>query len=273
VHHGGRRSFGRLLPATQGEPLQEGLSGNPQGRPRMSRDLRADICDELAEPIEVKDESGRVLAISKQRALVKALVRKTLPRIVSVDPGHKRTPTGSPSVIQVWAPDGDRFYLLDQWRERASCSDFRSAFLDICRKHRPNIALIEDTGYGPSLIDKPPAFGWLTIVPCTPDSRSKRERLAAHLKAIRAGCINLPEGADWTDDYVEEFLTFPANCTDQVDATVQFLDKAGSAKWDGLRRPKVAIGAVALGSSPTPATPAPLSRAIGAVACASEWRR
>jgi len=72
----------------------------------------------------------------------------------------------------------------------------------LCRKHLPNIALIEDTGYGPSLIDKPPAFGWLTIVPCTPDSRSKRERLAAHLKAIRAGCIYLPEGADWTDDYV-----------------------------------------------------------------------
>src|SRR5215211_9198106 len=84
-------------------------------------------------------------------------VSSTLPRIVSVDPGHKRTPTGSPSVIQVWAPDGDRFYLLDQWRERDSCSDFRSAFLDVCRKHRPNIALIEDTGYGPSLIDKPPA--------------------------------------------------------------------------------------------------------------------
>jgi len=204
-------------------------------------------------------------------------VPAALPRIVSVDPGHKKTESGSPSVIQVWALDRDRFYLLDQWRERASCSDFRSAFVRLCRKHLPNIALIEDTGYGPSLIDKPPAFGWLTIVPCTPDSRSKRERLAAHLKAIRAGCIYLPEGADWTDDYVEEFLTFPANCTDQVDATVQFLDKAGSAKWDGLRRPKVAIGAVALYSSPIPTsappTPAPLSRAIGVVACASEWRR
>src|SRR5215208_2189032 len=58
--------------------FKKGVSGNPQGRPRMSRDLRADICDELAEPIEVKDESGRVLAISKQRALVKALVRKAL---------------------------------------------------------------------------------------------------------------------------------------------------------------------------------------------------
>jgi len=200
-------------------------------------------------------------------------VSSTLPRIVSVDPGHKRTPTGSPSVIQVWAPDGDRFYLLDQWRERASCSDFRSAFLDVCRKHRPNIALIEDTGYGPSLIDNPPASSWLTIVACTPDSRSKRERLAAHLMAIREGCIYLPEGADWTDDYVEEFLTFPANCTDQVDATVQFLDRARSAKWEGLRRPKVVTGGVALASSPRPATPAPLSRAIGAVACASDWRR
>jgi hypothetical protein len=58
--------------------FKKGVSGNPQGRPRMSRDLRADICDELAEPIEIKDESGRVLAISKQRALVKALVGKAL---------------------------------------------------------------------------------------------------------------------------------------------------------------------------------------------------
>ena len=58
--------------------FKKGVSGNPQGRPRMSRDLRADIYDELAEPIEIKDESGRVLAISKQRALVKALVRKAL---------------------------------------------------------------------------------------------------------------------------------------------------------------------------------------------------
>ena len=156
-------------------------------------------------------------------------VSPTLPRIVSVDPGHKRTPTGSPSVIQVWAPDRDRFYLLDQWRERARCSDFRSAFLDVCRKHRPNIAF------------------W--------------------------PCFRISWTADWTDDYVEEFLTFPANCTDQVDATVQFLDKVGSAKWHGLRRPKVAIGAVASHSSPTPATAAPLSRAIGAVACASDWRR
>jgi predicted phage terminase large subunit-like protein len=200
-------------------------------------------------------------------------VPSTLLRIVSVDPGHKRTPAGSPSVIQVWVLGDDRFYLIDQWRERAGFSDFRSAFVRLCRKHRPKIALIEDTGYGPSLIDKPPAFGWLTIVACTPDSRSKRERLAAHLKAIRAGCICLPEGADWTDDYVEEFLTFPANCTDQVDATVQFLDKARSTKWEGLRPPKVAIGAVASHLSPMPATPAPLSRAIGAVACASEWRR
>jgi hypothetical protein len=58
--------------------FKKGVSGNPQGRPRMSRDLCADIYDELAEPIEIKDESGRVLAISKQRALVKALVGKAL---------------------------------------------------------------------------------------------------------------------------------------------------------------------------------------------------
>src|SRR3954447_20628386 len=56
----------------------KGTSGNPSGRPRGSRDLRADLQDELAELISVNDEAGRAQRITKQRALVKAIVQKAL---------------------------------------------------------------------------------------------------------------------------------------------------------------------------------------------------
>ena len=56
----------------------KGTSGNPSGRPRGSRDLRADLQDELTELISVNDEAGGSRRITKQRALVKAIVQKAL---------------------------------------------------------------------------------------------------------------------------------------------------------------------------------------------------
>jgi len=67
--------YGRPPKATR---FAKGTSGNPSGRPRGSRDLRADLQDELAELISVNDEAGRAQRITKQRALVKAIVQKAL---------------------------------------------------------------------------------------------------------------------------------------------------------------------------------------------------
>jgi hypothetical protein len=49
--------------------------GNHKGRPRKSRNLKSDFQDEMAERITLK-EGNRSIRISKQRALVKALVVK-----------------------------------------------------------------------------------------------------------------------------------------------------------------------------------------------------
>jgi len=67
--------YGRPPKATR---FAKGTSGNPSGRPRGSRDLRADLQDELAELISVNDEAGGPQRITKQRALVKAIVQKAL---------------------------------------------------------------------------------------------------------------------------------------------------------------------------------------------------
>lgn len=57
--------YGRPPKATR---FAKGTSGNPSGRPRGSRDLRADLQDELAELISVNDEAGGPQRITKQRA-------------------------------------------------------------------------------------------------------------------------------------------------------------------------------------------------------------
>ncbi len=57
--------------------FQPGRSGNPRGRPRGTKNLKTDLIEELGEKILVRegDQSRRV---SKQRAVVKAVVARTL---------------------------------------------------------------------------------------------------------------------------------------------------------------------------------------------------
>ena len=53
--------------------FQPGQSGNPSGRPKNTRNFQTELLDELREEIAIR-ENGRERWISKQRAVVKALV-------------------------------------------------------------------------------------------------------------------------------------------------------------------------------------------------------
>jgi len=66
--------YGRPPRATRFQP---GRSGNPQGRPRGARNLATDLAEELGETIRIR-EGDRSLRVSKQRAMLKALVAKAL---------------------------------------------------------------------------------------------------------------------------------------------------------------------------------------------------
>jgi hypothetical protein len=57
--------------------FKPGQSGNAKGRPKGTANLRTDLRDELSEHIRVR-EGGRDLNVSKQRAMLKALVAKAL---------------------------------------------------------------------------------------------------------------------------------------------------------------------------------------------------
>ena len=57
--------------------FRPGQSGNPKGRAQGTKNLKTDLAEELQERILVR-EGERPLEISKQRAIVKTLVTKTL---------------------------------------------------------------------------------------------------------------------------------------------------------------------------------------------------
>ena len=66
--------YGNPPKNTQFKP---GQSGNPTGRPKGTKNLRTDLSEELAEKIAVT-EGGQQLVISKQRAMLKALMAKSI---------------------------------------------------------------------------------------------------------------------------------------------------------------------------------------------------
>jgi hypothetical protein len=57
--------------------FKPGQSGNPNGRPKGALNLKTDLRSELSERIQIR-EGERSLKVSKQRAMLKALVAKAL---------------------------------------------------------------------------------------------------------------------------------------------------------------------------------------------------
>ncbi len=66
--------YGKPPKQTQFKP---GQSGNPRGRPKGTKNLKTDLMEELSEMISVR-EGDRSQNVSKQRAVVKTFVARTL---------------------------------------------------------------------------------------------------------------------------------------------------------------------------------------------------
>lgn len=64
--------YGKPPKHTQFPP---GQSGNPKGKPKGTKDFRADLAEELAQRVQVS-EGGKKITVSKQRLVIKRLFEK-----------------------------------------------------------------------------------------------------------------------------------------------------------------------------------------------------
>ncbi len=161
---------------------------------------------------------------------------RTLPVVVSVDPGQSDRSSASYSVIQAWVQvEANKHLLVDQWREQCRSEELQSAFWQFVARFQPAACLIEDTANGSALIDRAKRKKWFKVIPIIPDGRSKAARLVAHIDTIKHGHIQLPGLAKWREAYITEFLEFPRGRNDdQVDATTQYLDYMSAAEMKKL---------------------------------------
>lgn len=114
--------YGRPPQASRFKP---GQSGNPNGRPKGTKNLATDLAEELGETIRIR-EGERQLKVSKQRAMLKALVAKALKGdaraasllIALVAKATEEAP-GGPAIAAPPLADADR-QILDDFLARAA---------------------------------------------------------------------------------------------------------------------------------------------------------
>jgi hypothetical protein len=92
---------------------QPGHSGNPKGRPKGVKNFSTDVAEELCEKIPVT-EHGKSYKITKQRALIKTLIAKSLKgdmraaaQIIGLTPMAEQSRQAALAQKTLSAPDRD----------------------------------------------------------------------------------------------------------------------------------------------------------------------
>jgi predicted phage terminase large subunit-like protein len=173
----------------------------------------------------------------------------------SWDTANKATELSDYSVCTTWGiVRRNEIYLLDVFRKRLNFPELKRAVVDLKLRFKPHKILIEDKASGTQLIQELKNSGH-TVTPYQPPSGTdKVMRLDAQTTFFESGCVRLPAGAPYLEEYVAEITGFPGTkFDDQVDSTTQFLDsvRSGPLPWFHLITPEV----LAATSRPSPRGP------------------
>jgi hypothetical protein len=114
--------------------FQPGKSGNPQGRPKGTKNLKTDLAEELSEKILVH-EGGQPRKLSKQRALVKALLTRALKGDVRaanllLSMMMRLLDTGEGAAEEVEDLHPDELEILEAYKKRIANSDEKAPAAD-----------------------------------------------------------------------------------------------------------------------------------------------
>ncbi len=144
---------------------------------------------------------------------------------ISVDATFKDNDTSDFVAIEVWGKLNGDYYLIDLIKRRMDFPETLRAIRYMADKY-PNkhSILIEDKANGSAVISmlKHEIGGIIAITP----TESKIARANAITGIVEAGNVYLPEYADFTGEFVEEFASFPNGVHDDlVDACTQFINK------------------------------------------------
>jgi predicted phage terminase large subunit-like protein len=160
--------------------------------------------------------------------------------IQSWDMAFKGTDSSDYVVGQVWMRDGANFYLLDQWRKKATFSETCLGVLSLTAKHpRAVRKLIEDKANGSAVMDmlQSKVAGMKPVNPM--GGKVARANAVEPLWAARNVFVPDPKIAPWASEFVDELVTFngdPARHDDQVDAMTQALSFFLENSTDSYRK-------------------------------------
>ena len=144
---------------------------------------------------------------------------------ISVDATFKDSDTSDFVAIEVWGKLNGDYYLIDLIKKRMDFPDTLKAIRYMADKYpQKHSILVEDKANGSAIISmlRHEIGGIIAITP----TESKEARANAISGIVEGGNVYLPEYADFTNEFVEEFASFPNGSHDDlVDACTQFINK------------------------------------------------
>ncbi len=143
---------------------------------------------------------------------------------ISVDATFKDNDTSDYVAIEVWGKLNGDYYLIDLIKRRMDFPETLRAIRHMADKYpEKHSILVEDKANGSAIIAmlKHEIGGIVAITP----KESKVGRANAITGIVEGGNVYLPRYADFTNEFVEEFASFPNGVhDDMVDACTQFIN-------------------------------------------------